>query len=455
MAKTGRNDPCPCGSGEKYKKCCLPKSTEAAGLEGSLNGKLANALMKFCKRNFTDELGEAYYEFWGDFDPEEKLPESHRWMGEINFWEWVVFDWRPYADDENTMIERFMENAKGLSGLDLQVLRKMNDSVISLYEVLDARSGEGLTLKDLIQGGVYEVKEKSASASLRKWDIFAARLLLLDGVYIINGSIYPYSLEGKAEMLKVLREELKLYKRDFPGASDRDFLKRVGPIFNLFWTMPFETPFMPKLRTSSGEALVFCKAIYEISDMDSAVRAMDSHPDIVKTGVNSFSWEGHGKEMNDTVIYGNIELKKSRLTLECNSKERLKKGKELIAGLALGNAKHKGDVFEDVYKMLEARRGKPAPERDPSEEIPPEVKQELYENFIRKHYEKTLTEKLPIFGGKKPVDAVKTKPGRKKVIEWLKLLENSEEDKKRIGQPNIDLTWMWERLGIDKTEATS
>lgn len=23
--KVGRNDPCPCGSGKKYKSCCLPK----------------------------------------------------------------------------------------------------------------------------------------------------------------------------------------------------------------------------------------------------------------------------------------------------------------------------------------------------------------------------------------------------------------------------------------------
>ena len=23
--KVGRNDPCPCGSGKKYKKCCLRK----------------------------------------------------------------------------------------------------------------------------------------------------------------------------------------------------------------------------------------------------------------------------------------------------------------------------------------------------------------------------------------------------------------------------------------------
>jgi len=29
MAKTGRNDPCPCGSGKKYKKCCLPLHEES------------------------------------------------------------------------------------------------------------------------------------------------------------------------------------------------------------------------------------------------------------------------------------------------------------------------------------------------------------------------------------------------------------------------------------------
>jgi preprotein translocase subunit SecA len=25
--KTGRNDPCPCGSGKKYKKCCMLKES--------------------------------------------------------------------------------------------------------------------------------------------------------------------------------------------------------------------------------------------------------------------------------------------------------------------------------------------------------------------------------------------------------------------------------------------
>jgi tetratricopeptide (TPR) repeat protein len=30
MAKPGRNDPCPCGSGNKYKKCCLAKEEAVA-----------------------------------------------------------------------------------------------------------------------------------------------------------------------------------------------------------------------------------------------------------------------------------------------------------------------------------------------------------------------------------------------------------------------------------------
>lgn len=31
--KTGRNDPCHCGSGQKYKKCCLDKDAAAKSAE--------------------------------------------------------------------------------------------------------------------------------------------------------------------------------------------------------------------------------------------------------------------------------------------------------------------------------------------------------------------------------------------------------------------------------------
>jgi hypothetical protein len=31
--KIGRNDPCPCGSGKKYKQCCMLKSTAGKPLK--------------------------------------------------------------------------------------------------------------------------------------------------------------------------------------------------------------------------------------------------------------------------------------------------------------------------------------------------------------------------------------------------------------------------------------
>ncbi len=38
MPKTGRNDPCPCGSGNKFKRCCLEK--DAAATSAALQSKL-------------------------------------------------------------------------------------------------------------------------------------------------------------------------------------------------------------------------------------------------------------------------------------------------------------------------------------------------------------------------------------------------------------------------------
>ncbi len=45
--KVGRNDPCPCGSGKKYKDCCLPKGEKALWKIYKRQGKIENpSLMK-------------------------------------------------------------------------------------------------------------------------------------------------------------------------------------------------------------------------------------------------------------------------------------------------------------------------------------------------------------------------------------------------------------------------
>jgi len=44
MPKTGRNDPCPCGSGQKYKRCCMAKDQAAEQVILAARGAERDAL---------------------------------------------------------------------------------------------------------------------------------------------------------------------------------------------------------------------------------------------------------------------------------------------------------------------------------------------------------------------------------------------------------------------------
>jgi tetratricopeptide (TPR) repeat protein len=51
MRKTGRNDPCHCGSGKKYKRCCMARDAEAASasLAAAAIGVLPLHNPRFCE----------------------------------------------------------------------------------------------------------------------------------------------------------------------------------------------------------------------------------------------------------------------------------------------------------------------------------------------------------------------------------------------------------------------
>ena len=52
MEKVGRNDPCPCGSGKKFKKCCESKAQKKSiGSAQILSG--TNKMSSFFQRHVT------------------------------------------------------------------------------------------------------------------------------------------------------------------------------------------------------------------------------------------------------------------------------------------------------------------------------------------------------------------------------------------------------------------
>ena len=64
------------------------------------------------------------------------------------------------------------------------------------------------------------------------------------------------------------------------------------------------------------------------------------------------------------------------------------------------------------------------------------------------HFRKTLDEPIPALGNQTPRKAVKTAKGRKKVIAWLKMLENkSAQQRPEDPMGAYDFTWLRE-LGV-------
>ncbi len=66
MAKPGRNDPCPCGSGKKYKRCCLLKAgpdkrvlLEQPSPRERAAGSLAERLARTWHHNEDDDVDDA------------------------------------------------------------------------------------------------------------------------------------------------------------------------------------------------------------------------------------------------------------------------------------------------------------------------------------------------------------------------------------------------------------
>jgi len=73
----GRNDPCPCGSGTKFKKCCAAKGeTQTAGLTAAIRMKGGVSF---------DPASKAYHAIVHSWDNAECIGEPQEWQSAETF----------------------------------------------------------------------------------------------------------------------------------------------------------------------------------------------------------------------------------------------------------------------------------------------------------------------------------------------------------------------------------
>jgi len=114
MSKVGRNDPCPCGSGKKYKKCCLPEEQQKKVRQRSVAGR---------RKNETDEFFEDLVDDPTEFQDEDEAMEADAWSGpELDdepFVSNTISDEVPeISEEENAIVDAWWTAYRGMKDPD-------------------------------------------------------------------------------------------------------------------------------------------------------------------------------------------------------------------------------------------------------------------------------------------------------------------------------------------------
>jgi hypothetical protein len=490
MSKIGRNDPCVCGSGKKYKKCCLV-SAENVGFTyrrwRQVEAGLIPRLTKFAFDTLGPEIVEEAwmhfhdYESVEDFDPGSPM--------NMVFMPWFLFSWifelKPPGCaefSETTVAERFLiKNGKHLSSDEEMLLLSAIRCPYTLCEVVEVNPGFGMTLLDLLRRVKYEVVERSASQTLKRGEIIYCATTDVAGIRSNIGTS-PYALRPtvKREVLELRKwimdeigsEEIAtVHLREFEQDIRGLYLNRLKGMF---------TP--PTLANTDGDPLVPQKLYFDLQSSDEAFHQLEifageneselSQDITIKDGMvvrAEIPWLGGSedakKRLGGPVLLGLLKIDEDRLVVEVNSNERAKLIRQLIEERLGDGAKYKTTLIEPIESRAEemwtaAAAGAGLPSSgDPQnrkgssfislDDAQPDLRAAMRE-IARQHWEAWFDLPVPALNDITPREAAKTEEGRE-LLESLLLLYENYQDDASDNALRADISKLRQDLGMDST----
>ncbi|MEV6876808.1 SEC-C domain-containing protein [Amycolatopsis sp. NPDC051128] len=189
----GRNDPCWCGSGRKYKKCHLNREELTLDERASwLYQKAGLFLGDGPWRGAVMAAAQARAQF--STDNPYALIEA---LDDPLCADAVLFEGGAFADFVATRGALLPEDERLLAEQWLLVER-------SVYEIEQVRFGEGCTLRDVRTGDVHQVSERIASRVLKTGTLICARVVPAGETEQIFGGIEPVALHERDELIALL-----------------------------------------------------------------------------------------------------------------------------------------------------------------------------------------------------------------------------------------------------------
>lgn len=443
MSGTDRNQPCPCGSGQKYKRCCLRRQQvdeTAARREFNARQRLLDLERDTCMA-----IRDWVLTAW-EHDPLDGLPfdPDERPEGLSLFVPFACYDLGP--GERLTWAEAFAASSR-LKPDERRWLDAQAQSWMGIWQIRAVDPGRSLTVRDRLTGEVRTVFERAASRTAPLHGSVVGRVVEFDGHTVFSG-IYPvpFSPALSDTLVENLREGLADVNRLPRRRLLRpDELRRMAiRIFTLSaahqWTLIDERRPAVRLANTDGDPLERVEERYPFAPSDreavlAGLARLTHARCTTEPGERPTRFQierpGHAaSKALDNTITAHVIVSADAVQVETNSRKRADAMAASLAaaGLPLGAPRRTVRAFE-----------LPAPGAAPRlQAAPPPELIEHVRGLNDAHYAQWPDDPLPALGGKTPRQAMRTKSGREKVDALLR-----------------DLAWhqqrmpAWQRVDVD------
>jgi hypothetical protein len=459
-AKIGRNDPCPCGSGRKYKHCCIQSHTPSIdslwARQHEDYARLTREMTRFAERKFEKQI----YNAWQDFnlsDIPELLEQS---SDELQvFMPYFLFQWDPDRPSRSKTAHRrggvvarwyMLEKSKQLTAMERLFLDQAATRPMSFYEVLWSVPGDRVAVRDVLIGGIAEVIERSGSRTMRPGDLIYAQLWY-QPEFAVFGSTAPLCIrpDKKVEVIELRKKLRKKIAKQNRNLNADDLLRYSVTIRAVYLDIRDALHAPLRLANTDGDPLIFHTLTFRIESADAAFEALaplavgHSREELLddaeldeggKLHSVDFDWirEGNRKFKSwDNTILGRIKISAKRLIAEVNSENRAKRLRKEIEKRLGAMATHESTLAQTLEQLRKnTPQGAEVGELHEAEVeallADPEARKFLQET-IQKQTERWVHEKIPALGGRTPIEAVRDPDGKEAVEALLAHWERHDE----------------------------
>ena len=424
--RAGRNEPCPCGSGRKYKKCHLATDEaehaafQATAPTHTMDDRLVNRLSRFAHREF-GEAWEAFADDFADADEAIQLAPS-----------WSVYC---FEVDGKTVVDAYLDTrGRRCSREERSWLDAQRAAWLSVWEVEAVDPGKAVTLHDLLSGERRTVHETRGSKTLVARDALLVRIVDHDGVSLLCGMhLRRLPPLETAEVVRRARARLRR-KRAVPVERLRD--ARFGRHLIRYWEETVEdldvrSAMPPDLRNRDGDPLLLTVDHFEVTPeamaaIDTLIAEMEGAQQEV-TGEDASAYvflrpDDATRPDGEQTVVGRVQMEPRALRIETNSQARADALRERIEAACGSRVRHRAREHMDP-RALSKNAGQPPPAPTPA--VPEQER--VVAEFKARHYAAWLDQPLPALNHRTPRECVRTTAGRAEVDLLLKDMEHMEQ----------------------------